>query len=173
MSILFAKWESLSALSQKLITLLTLGLCCVFGFYGFIAPAVILYFTVSSGLDANTIKWFNNIKNNYSFEIKSDAVFEDLVIDSTEEIKFNVKTAIKFALRAQSKVGILPCSNVNRMVYETTLLNIFDEFHVRHNVRMDLLGDALIACFVRSENYDRAINVIKELGGDSSTLLVA
>jgi len=173
MSIVLEKWESLSALHKKLVTLLTIGFCCIFGFYGLITPAVILYFVVSSGLDACTLRWFNDIKLNYKNQISSECVFEDLVIDSSEEIRAGVKTAIKFALRAQSKVGLLPCSNVNRLVYETTLLNIFEEFHVRHNVRLDLLGDALIACFIRTENYDRALNVIKELGGDTSALLVA
>jgi len=173
MSIVLEKWESLSALHKKLVTLLTIAFCCIFGFYGLITPAVILYFVVSSGLDACTLKWFNDIKINYKNQIKSECVFEDLVLDSTEEIKFNVKTAIRFALRAQSKVGVLPCSNVNRLVYETTLLNIFEEFGVRHNVRMDLLGDALVACFIRTENYDRALNVIKELGGDASVHMVA
>jgi hypothetical protein len=127
---------------------------------GFVVPCVVVYFVASVGLDAETIKWFERVRNTYDKELKSDEP------DLNKEVPIVIckSTAVKFALLAQSKVGCLDATNANRLVYETTLLHIFDEYHVRHNVRMTLLGEALVACFIRPEAYDRARKVIEVLG---------
>jgi hypothetical protein len=129
-----------------------------------------LYLTVSIGLDPVTLRWFHKIKEMYNTEI-DDEDAKDL--DDSEPIAFSNKTAVKFAIQAQSKVGCLKPSVANRLVYETTLLHLFDELHVRRNIRMALLGEALIACFIRPESYKRALDVIEVLSSDETTLGVS
>jgi hypothetical protein len=112
------------------------------------------------GLDRETLKWFQQMKSHFSVELKS----EHPVALVKDQVSFSPATATKFAFIAMSKVGCLTPTNANRMVYETALLHIFDEYNVRHNIRMELLGEALVACFIRPESYNRAIRIIEHLG---------
>jgi hypothetical protein len=82
------------------------------------------------------------------------------------------KSAVRFAILAQGKVGILKPSEANRLVYETVLLQLFRDYDVRYNVRIALLGEALVACFVRTIEYQRALDVIESLGSADDPGLV-
>jgi hypothetical protein len=156
----YARWVSLSDRTRKLTTLVTVLGCWFFGFSGLVVPCVVLYLTAQVTLDPSTLRWFAAIRDSYTDVVAGD--HEDL--DSAQPVAINSRTAIRFALIAQSRVGILSPSNANRMVYETVLLKVFDEYHVRHNIQLRLLGDALVACFIRPENYTHAIAVIDSMG---------
>jgi hypothetical protein len=155
-----SRWASLSPLKRNLTSLVTVLACCAFGFQGLVIPLVVVCLTASVGLDAATINWFRAMRTTYDKELDSDDA--DLVKDAP--VAVSKRTAVKFALLAQSKVGCLDPTPANRLVYETTLLHIFDEYNVRRNIRMLLLGEALVACFIRPELYDRARKVIDSLG---------
>ena len=158
------RWESLSPRKQHISILFTLLSLYYLGWAGFVVPALIMYFTVRLGVSASTLQWFREVSSRYHNELSSE---DEEVLSQTTSVVVTKKTAVRYAILAQSKVGILKPTVANRLVYETTLLHIFDEFHVRHNVRMTLLGEALVACFLRPIDYQRALEVIENLGGDS------
>lgn len=160
-----ARWESLSRVRQRVTILLTLVAVYYLGVAGLVVPAVILYLAVNIGIDALTLDWFINVRNRYMKELV-DVDAEKL--NREIPVSFNSRTAVKFAILAQSKVGILKPSVANRLVYETTLLHIFEDFNVRHNIRMELLGEALVACFIRPDEYKRALAIIEMMGEDDS-----
>ncbi len=151
----------LTPLQCKLVLALTVLACCIFGFVGLVTPCLALYFVATIGLDADTVAWFKRVHSTYLSE-QSDESAPDLC--DGPNIVPSRRTAVKFAIRAQSKVGMLKPSEANRLVYETVLLRLFDEYHVRHNVRISLLGEALVACFVRPKEYERALDVIDYMG---------
>jgi hypothetical protein len=131
----------------------------MFGWQGLVIPVIAVYLTAQVGLDAETLSFLRDVKKRYVGEL------EDKGEDLPETIPtVSRKTAVKFALKAQGKVGVLKPTNANRLVYETVLLKLFEEHHVRISERMNLLGEALVACFLRPKQYDMAMEIIEEMG---------
>jgi hypothetical protein len=157
------RYNHLTPVQLKLAILTTVMACILFGAQGLIVPCMVLYMVGTIGLDRETLAWFTKIKSAYSSELTSMEPFE---WDNTNAVASD-KAAVKFALLATSRVGCLTPSVANRLVYETTLLRLFEEHNVRFNLRMDLLGGALVACFIRPKSYDQALTVIQHLSLDT------
>jgi hypothetical protein len=161
-----SRWASLSGGVRNLTLLATILGCCFVGFEGLVIPCVVVYLAASAGLDADTIKWFKSMRSTYRKELKSDSP----ALAKDQPVVVSQQTATKFAILAQSRVGCLDATTANRLVYETCLLHIFDEYNVRHNIRLNLLGEALVACFIRPDTYTMARAVIDSLGEGESPL---
>jgi len=159
------RWVMLSSLQAKLLVTATVIACCIFGFAGLVAPCVVLYCVGTIGLDAETVLWFRKVHSTYF-----DETADESAADLGEGISIvpSRRTAVKFAIKAQSKLGMLEPTKANRMVYETTLLRLFEEHRVRNNVRISLLGEALVACYVRPKEYQYALDVIDHMGLEGS-----
>ncbi len=151
---------SLSEKTRSVVCLATVLAFWIVGWGGMVIPLVVVYFTTQSRLDVDTLLWFRSVSRRYNVELEEDV--EDFPKDTPPVI--NGRTAVRFALIAQGRVGMLSPTGANRLVYETVLLKIFDEYHVRHNIRVRLLGEALVACFIRPDEYQRALSVIDVLG---------
>jgi len=155
---LFNVWESFPVWKRNVIALVTILLACIFGFQALLVPC--FFFAIASNvvLDAEAQRFFKQVKADYFVELNDDPEVGETVVDVKSS-----RAPIKFAVLAQSKVGILSPTVANRLVYETVLLRIFEEQRVRHNIRLELLGEALLACFVRPESYEIALRVIESL----------
>jgi hypothetical protein len=64
------------------------------------------------------------------------------------------KAAAKFSLMARAKVGRLSVSKANELVYQKTLLRLFEEYNVRYSAREEILPAAIMACFVNGKEWD-------------------
>jgi hypothetical protein len=140
--------------------LFTLVALALFGLTGLVIPVVVLCYVRELALDPEVVEWFNDIKSKYRDELSSDS--DNL--PTTGEVVASRKTAVKFALMAQSKVGMLSPSTANREVYERVLLQLFNEHNVRYNIRVSLMGEALVSCFIQPKEYVRAREVVEALG---------
>ncbi len=164
-----ARWESLSPVKQKVVTLITILGCCMFGWGALVIPLTVIGLTAAIGLDPATIRWYREVVTRYHDEVEDDETEE---IKPTEPFVVTHRSAVKFALMAQSRVGMLRPTEANRLVYETVLLRLFEEYHVRHNIRISLLGEALVSCFVHTPTYQRARDIVDYLGRDERPSLI-
>jgi hypothetical protein len=152
------KWKVYVAGSFAVLCLWLFGISVV------LVPSVLAWFLWQAANDDEVLKFYEKVTTTYFEELEAPALVEE---DVTQPCP---RRAVKFALLAQSKVGVLPASNANRMVYETVLLKMFEEKQVRIRDRMVLLGEALTACFIRPQEYSHALTVVKLLeSGDIST----
>lgn len=164
---MYQRWAILSPLHRKLVVTATILACCLFGFVGLVTPCLVLYLVATIGLDADTIAWFRSVHTQYTVEASTE---NSDPIDEGPRVVASKRVAVKFAIMAQSKVGMLRPTEANRLVYETVLLNLFSEHNVRYNVRISLLGEALVACFIRPREYERALDVVEHLGAGGAPI---
>jgi hypothetical protein len=128
------------------------------GVQALLLPVIFLIISTKVVLDVEAQRFYKSVKDKYFTELGVTEIEEEIKVDVTSK-----RAAVKFGLMAQAKVGVLSPTVANRLVYETVLLRIFEEQHVRHNIRLELLGEALLSCFVRPESYEIALRVIDSL----------
>lgn len=157
---LVLKWRSLSADRKSLLMML---LICVLYFGGMgwcVVVGILLYHGTKLSVSQEAIVFAKQVVSNYQ-------KFEEIEDDTDAPLTY---TQIKYALKAQAKVGMLTNTKANRLVYETLLLRIFEEHNMRYVDRIKHLGPCLLACFVHPESYDLSqtyLNHQVESGNDT------
>lgn len=94
------------------------------------------------------------------------------VVVKNSSVKRKTPFIIRCAMHARSKVGRLPPTRANELVYQRIILDYFDDIHLRLSDRDRCLAQAIAACFVVDKQWDLVDEILtffKKKGSISDT----
>nr|UHS72114.1 MAG: hypothetical protein [Tombusviridae sp.] len=86
------------------------------------------------------------------------------------KVKKHNKLACKLAIHAISKVGLLPATKANALVYQKVVLDEMRARNVRHADRVSVLPLAIVACLRRPDEVERVEGCIRHLYSQTTSL---